>query len=115
MFSGCPEKFVDLPATIDITKLREKIKVLTVGGGLQLAVLRSGSKTWRSKYQLNGKREKVMNHADPALTIKQARDCHQDLKALVDRGQSPAKARCVVRLRTRRPASRSTFLLTRRY
>ena len=47
------------PATIDNAKPREKAYALTDGGGLQLEVLPSGSKTWRFKYHLNGKREKV--------------------------------------------------------
>ena len=40
-------------------------------------MLRSGSETWRARYQLNGKREKVTICAHPAFTIKQARNCHQ--------------------------------------
>ncbi len=50
----------------------------------------SGSKTWRFKYHLNGKREKVTIGAYPAFTIKQARDRHEELRALVERGPSPA-------------------------
>ena len=38
------------PATIDNSKPREKAYALTDGGGLQLEVLPSGSKTWRFKY-----------------------------------------------------------------
>ena len=81
------------PATIDNAKPREKAYALTDGGGLQLEVLPSGSKTWRFKYHLNGKREKVTIGAYPAFTIKQARDRHEELRALVERGQSPAKAK----------------------
>lgn len=44
----------------------------------------------RFKYQLNGKREKVMIGAYTAYTIKQARDRHEELRALVERGESPA-------------------------
>ena len=56
-------------------------------------MLPSGSKTWRFKYHLDGEREKVTIGAYPAFTIKQARDCHEELRALVGRGQSPAKAK----------------------
>lgn len=59
------------PATIDNAKPREKAFALTDGGGLQLEVLPSGSRTWRFKYHLNGKREKVTIGAYPAFTIKQ--------------------------------------------
>lgn len=55
--------------------------------------LPSGTKTWRFKYHLNGKREKVTIGAYPAYTIKQARDRHEELRALVERGESPAKSK----------------------
>jgi hypothetical protein len=45
---------------------------LTDGGGLVLEVMPSGSKTWRFKYHLNGKREKVTIGAYPAFTIKRS-------------------------------------------
>jgi hypothetical protein len=54
-----PRHYTLKPATIDNAKPREKAYALTDGGGLQLEVLPSGSKTWRFKYHLNGKREKV--------------------------------------------------------
>ncbi len=79
------------PATIDNAKPREKAYALTDGGGLQVEILPSGGKTWRFKYHLHGKREKVTIGAYPAFTIKQARDRHEELRALVVRGQSPAK------------------------
>ena len=69
---------------------------LTDGGGLQLAVLRYCSKTCRSKYQLDGKRQKVTICAYSAFTFKLARDCRQELQALVDCRQSPAKAKRVL-------------------
>lgn len=87
--------YVLKPATIDNAKPKDKRYDLTDGGGLVLEVMPSGSKTWRFKYHLNGKREKVTIGAYPAFTIKQARDRHEELRALVERGQSPAKAKRV--------------------
>ena len=81
------------PVTIDNAKPRDKAYTLTDGGGLLLEVLPSGTKTWRFKYHLNGKREKVTIGAYPAYTIKQARDRHEELRALVERGESPAKSK----------------------
>lgn len=81
------------PATIDNAKPREKAYALTDGGGLLVEILPSGSKTWRFKYHLNGKREKVTIGGYPAFTIKQARDRHEELRALVERGESPAKSK----------------------
>lgn len=65
------------PATIDNAKPREKAYALTDGGGLQLEVLPSGSKTWRFKYHLNGKREKVTIGACPAFTCRRRSEFEQ--------------------------------------
>ena len=78
------------PITIDNAKPRDKTCALTDGGGLLLEVPPSGTKTWRFKYHLNGKREKVTIGAYPAFTIKQARDRHEELRA---RWSSVGKAR----------------------
>lgn len=59
-----------------------------------------GAAVWQQDltlpYHLNGKREKVTIGAYPAFTIKQARDHHEELRALVERGHSPAKAKRVL-------------------
>ncbi len=85
--------YVLKPAAIGNAKAKDHRFDLTDGGGLVLEVSPSGSKTWRFKYHLNGKREKVTIGAYPAFTIKQARDRHAELRTLVERGQSPAKAK----------------------
>lgn len=98
------------PTTIDNAKPREKAYALTDGGGLQIEILPSGGRTWRFKYHLNGKREKVTIGAYPAFTIKQARDRHEELRALVARGQSPAKEKqAAVSAQKIAEASRLTF------
>ena len=81
------------PATIDNAKAKAKRYALTDGGGLVLEVMPSGTRTWRFKYHLEGKREKVTIGAYPAFSIKQARDRHEELRALVERGESPAKTK----------------------
>jgi len=85
--------YVLKPATIDNAKAKDKRYDLTDAGGLVLEVMPSGSKTWRFKFHLNGKREKVTIGTYATFTIKQARDLHEELRALVERGQSPAKAK----------------------
>jgi integrase len=70
-------------------------------------VLPSGSKTWRFKYHLDGKREKVTIGAYPAFTIKQARDKHEELRALVERGESPAKTKQAVSTERKLAAARA--------
>ena len=51
--------YVLKPVTIDNAKAKDKRDDLTDGGGLVLEGVPSGSKTWRFKYHLKGKREKV--------------------------------------------------------
>ena len=89
-------------ATIDNAKPKDKRCDLTDGGGLVLEVRLSGSTTWRLSYHLNGKREMVTIGAYPAFTIKQAREWREELRALVARGQSPAKPQPKPRERNRR-------------
>lgn len=81
------------PKAIDNAKPRDKRYTLTDGGGLILEVLTSGSKVWRFKYHLAGKREKVTIGAYPAIGVKAARDRHEQLRELVERGESPARAK----------------------
>lgn len=79
------------PAIIDNAKPKEKAYSLTDGGGLLIEVLTSGSKVWRFKYHLDGKREKVTLGSYPEIGIKAARDKHEEMRALVEQGISPAK------------------------
>lgn len=81
------------PAVIDNAKPKEKPYSLTDGGGLLIEILTSGSKVWRYKYHLDGKREKVTIGSYPEIGIKAARDKHEELRAMVELGQSPAKAK----------------------
>jgi integrase len=79
------------PLTIDKAKPKEAPYALTDGGGLILEVMPGGSKVWRYKYHFGGKREKVTLGAYPAMTIRQARDRHAELRAQLAAGHSPAK------------------------
>lgn len=85
--------YVLTPKAIEAARPRDKPYSLTDGGGLHIEVLPSGSKTWRYKYHLDGKREKVTIGGYPAFSIRQARDKHEELRALVERGESPAGAK----------------------
>lgn len=96
------------PKAIDAAKPREKAYSLTDGGGLIIEILPGGSKTWRYKYHLQGKREKVTLGAYPAVGIKAARDKHEELRALVEAGKSPAKAKQTEAAEVRQAAERAT-------
>lgn len=81
------------PMIIDNAKPKDRAYALTDGGGLIMEILPGGSKVWRFKYHLDGKREKVTIGGYPAFSIKQARDKHEEMRGLVERGESPAKAK----------------------
>ena len=81
------------PKAIDAAKPKDKAYSLTDGGGLILDVLPSGTKAWRYKYHLAGKREKVTLGNYPALTLKAARERHEEMRLQVAKGESPAAAK----------------------
>jgi len=58
--------------------------------GLVLEVHPSGKKTWRYRYRLNGKREKVTLGPYPAISLEDARDMRREAERLVVAGKSPA-------------------------
>lgn len=100
------------PATIDNAKPREKAYTLTDGGGLFIEILPSGSKTWRYKYHLEGKREKVTIGSYPQIGIKDARDRHEKLRELLEVGQSPARKKQTSAIERREAAERGVTFKT---
>lgn len=58
--------------------------------GLVLEVHPSGKKTWRYRYRLQGKREKVTLGPYPAISLEQARDMRREAERLLVSGTSPA-------------------------
>lgn len=79
------------PAAINAAKPKDKPYSLTDGGGLHIEVLTSGARTWRFKYHLEGKRGKVTIGSWPQISIKAARDEHERLRELVEKGVDPAR------------------------
>lgn len=77
------------PAKIETAKPKEKPYPLTDGGGLYLDILPSGTKVWRYKFHHDGKRDKVTIGQYPAIGIKDARDEHERLRAIVAKGENP--------------------------
>lgn len=61
--------------------------------GLYLEVLPSGSKVWRYRYALHGKREKVTIGPYPELGVADARKQRLLFSEMVAKGQSPAKTK----------------------
>lgn len=61
--------------------------------GLYLEVLPSGSKVWRYRYALHGKREKVTIGPYPEFGVADARKLRLLYSEMVAKGQSPAKTK----------------------
>lgn len=59
--------------------------------GLLIEVHPSGRMTWRFRYRLDGRREKVTLGSYPATGLKAARDRAREAQRLVEAGQSPAR------------------------
>jgi len=85
--------YVLRPAAINTAKAKEKAYVLTDGGGLYIEVLPGGSKVWRYTYRIGGKRPKLTIGPYPQIGIAQARDLHEQMRALVAQGIDPSEQR----------------------
>lgn len=59
-------------------------------GGLMLEVQPGGKKTWRYRYGINGKREKLTIGPYPTISLEEARDKRREAERLVLEGKSPA-------------------------
>jgi integrase len=74
-------------------KPKDKNYAVTDRDGLFIEVLSSGSMTWRFKYYLNGKREKLTIGRYPEIGLAKARELRDEAAALVALGKSPAKGK----------------------
>lgn len=59
------------------------------GGGLYLLATAKGGKLWRYNYSLNSKKYVYSLGKYPALSLKDAREQHRELKTLVAKGTNP--------------------------
>ncbi len=75
-----------------ILALKPKAKPYKVfdGGGLHIYVSTAGGKLWRMTYRHNGTTRLLSFGAYPAVTLKMARDCRDDAKALLAKGIDPS-------------------------
>lgn len=78
------------------------------GGGLYIAILPSGYKSWRFDYQLKGKRRTLTIGPYPEITLAQARNKREELRSSLKRGFDPAAAKKLDDIRDAMEA-RSTF------
>jgi hypothetical protein len=81
--------------TIGITNLRPKKADyrVTDGGGLYILVRPNGSKLWRYDYRLDGSRRThsigEWGEGSNRVSLKQARDAHDEARAAVAQGEHP--------------------------
>lgn len=61
--------------------------------GLYVEVMPTGSKVWRYRYALHGRREKVTVGPYPEVGVSEARKRRLAFSEMVERGESPAKAK----------------------
>ena len=69
----------------------EKPYPLADGGGLFVDIMPGGSKVWRYSYRIDGKRTKTTIGPYPLITIKEARDRHENLRKQLLDGINPAR------------------------
>ena len=70
-------------------KATTKTKTLNDGGGLQLEVKSTGSKLWRLRCTINGKRTRLSIGEYPAISLKTARAKRDELKEQIANGTDP--------------------------
>lgn len=70
-------------------KTREKAYQEADEDGLFVEVMPGGAKTWRLRYRLAGKQEKITLGEYPTYSLAEARTWRDDCKALAGRGLSP--------------------------
>jgi len=82
-----PRRTLPLTATeLQKAKPRAKDFKLFDGGGLYLLVTPSGGKLWNMKYNRDGKEKKISIGAYPAITLIDARQRREEIKAMLVKG-----------------------------
>ncbi len=74
-------------------KAGEKPRKIADGGGLHIFITIAGSKLWRLNYRYDGKQKLLSFGAYPAVTLAQAREKREAVKAILAKGIDPAAKR----------------------
>jgi hypothetical protein len=72
-------------------KPKARSYLVSDGQGLGLEILPSGSRSWRYRYRLNGKLEKVSLGHYPAFNLQAARKKRDEYAEMLAHGKSPAR------------------------
>ena len=86
----------------------DKTRKLTDGGGLYLQIHPSGAKYWRHDYRYAGKRKTLALGVYPEVSLKRAREKHQEAKTKLRDGIDPGEQRKIEKL-TRHIAAANSF------
>jgi integrase len=99
----------ELTATeVKQAKPAEKARKLTDGGGLYLHIHPKGARYWRYDYRYAGKRKTLALGVYPEVSLKEARDKHQEARGKLSGGIDPAEHRKIEKL-TRNLAAADSF------
>jgi integrase len=79
-------------------KPRDKAWKLTDGGGLYLHILTTGARYWRHDYRYAGKRKTLALGVYPEVSLKKARELHQEARDKLSEGIDPGEHRKVEKL-----------------
>ena len=93
----------------------DKARKLTDGGGLYLQVHPNGARYWRLDYRYAGKRKTLALGVYPEVSLKQARDKHQEARNKLSQGIDPSEQRKVERLTRNLAAADSFEAITREW
>ena len=89
-------------------KPQDKPRKLADGGGLHLLIHPNGAKYWRYKYRFAGKEKLLALGVYPEISLKDAREAHQQARKKLASGIDPGSARKVEKL-TRHLAAAESF------
>ena len=86
----------------------DKTRKLTDGGGLYLQIHPNGAKYWRHDYRYAGKRKTLALGVYPEVSLKKAREKHQEARTKLRDGIDPGEQRKIEKL-TRHIAAANSF------
>ena len=89
-------------------KAGDNVRKLTDGGGLHLQVQPTGARYWRYDYRYAGKRKTLALGVYPEVSLKKAREKHQEARGKLSKGIDPGEQRKVEKL-TRHIAAADSF------
>ena len=93
----------------------DKPRKISDGGGLFLLIQPTGSKLWRQAYRFNGKQKAPSHGSYPTVSLQEARERRDAVKALLAKDIDPSLERTEGRKRTRASAEITFALVAREW